>query len=63
MKCERCGVEMLKTGEAFAEFHPLDGSGHKNVIWDVYSCKNSRCSNFNKPIISKEYRMVEIGKK
>lgn len=63
MKCARCGEEMLKTGEAVAEFHPLDGSSHKNVIWDVNTCKNPRCSNYNKPIISKEYRMAEIQKK
>ena len=54
---------MVKTGEAVAEFHPLDGSSHKNVIWDVNTCKNPRCSNYNKPIISKEYRMAEIQKK
>jgi len=32
---------MMKTGEAVAEFHPLDRSSNKNIIWDVYSCKNS----------------------
>jgi hypothetical protein len=63
MKCERCGEWMMKTGEAVAEFHPLDGSDHKNVIWDVYTCKNQRCTCYNKPIISKEYRMAEIQKK
>lgn len=41
MKCIQCGEDMMKTGEAVAEFHPLDGSSNKNIIWDVYSCKNS----------------------
>lgn len=63
MKCIQCGEDMMKTGEAVAEFHPLDGSSNKNIIWDVYSYKNSGCTYYNKPIISKEYRMAEIQKK
>jgi hypothetical protein len=47
MKCIQCGEDVMKTGEAVAEFHPLDGSSHKNIIWDVYGWKNSGCTYYN----------------